>query len=93
MNTDTGEIRRCTANELAASIARWDPVVEVNEKDMTPKQREEGRVSLHDTRSTLGRKLHGARSSYMPHVGAKQLEKVERRRATLEGLRWVANAP
>jgi hypothetical protein len=82
MNTDTGIIKCYTPDELARAIASGQKLIEVDESKMTEKQRINMAVSLHDTRSALGRELHAARSKYMPHVGAKQLAKQQRQVTT-----------
>jgi hypothetical protein len=81
MNTDTGLIRRYTDSELRAAQADGERLIEIDEALMTDKQRANMAVSLNDTRSALGRELHKARSSYAPHVGAKQLAKAAKRGA------------
>lgn len=77
MNTDTGMIRRFTDAELRLAQLAGERIVEIDQSLMTEKQRSNMAVSLNDARSTLGKQLHGARSKYQPHVGAKQLPKGE----------------
>lgn len=75
MNTDTGKIQRYTETELGDALKSNPRLVEVSESLMTNRQRDRMAVSLHDTRSALGRQLHAARSRYQPHTGAKQKSK------------------
>lgn len=75
MNSDTGIISRYTETELRNAQLAGERLVEIDEALMTEKQRGNMAVSLNDTRSALGRQLRAARSSYLPHVGAKQLAK------------------
>jgi len=56
MNPDTGKIEMLPLDQT-------DPrMVAIEESDMTPKQKREMQVSLHDHRSKLGKKLTGIRS-------------------------------
>lgn len=74
MNSDTGHIVSMPADttEREALLQRLVPI------DLalaTEKQKAEMRVSLKDHSSQLGKELTAWRSKYVPHVGAKQLEK------------------
>lgn len=79
MNTDTGQIHHLTAEDFARELKAGQRLIEIDEGKMTEKQRANMAVSLHDTRSALGKQLHAARSCYMPHVGHKQLAKLVNR--------------
>ena len=64
MNIETGEIKYFTAEELEAlmnSPVPVGPFIPIDINDATKKQKKEMRVSLHDTRSVLGKELHSAR--------------------------------
>lgn len=58
MNIDTGQIEQFKdSEELRKRIAELQGrMIEINENDMTEKQRKEMKVSLYDNRSTLGKK-------------------------------------
>lgn len=75
MNIDTGRIETMPANFTEAD-ALMRRLIPVEASQMTEKQRANQQVSLHDTRSELGKLLHASRSCYQPHVGAKQLAKM-----------------
>lgn len=75
MNTDTGKITLYTEGQLEAARAAGLRLIEVNPSLLTPKQYENMAVSLHDTRSPLGKVLRRERSKYTPHVGKKQKAK------------------
>jgi len=56
MNVDTGEIIKFKDKEaLEKALGLNDKLVEVNESDMTEKQKEFQKVSLHDNKSVLGK--------------------------------------
>lgn len=77
MNPHTGEIKNMTEAEIALRIKEnW---LEIDPAMMTRKQRRAMRVSLNDHTSTLGKMATAERSKYSRHVGAKQLEKAERK--------------
>ncbi len=62
MNTRTGEL--LTLEERTQIIDECDAAIRfiaVEQSEMTKKQRQTHQVSLHDHRSTLGRKLTNAR--------------------------------
>lgn len=57
MNIDTGEIKRFfNEKELQEALKNNERLVEVNENDMTEKQKLNNKVSLHDNKSKLGKK-------------------------------------
>lgn len=57
MNVDTGEIIKFENNEdfEKAADELQGKLIEINESDMTNKQKELKKVSLHDNRSVLGK--------------------------------------
>ena len=55
MNTNDGTIHEMTKADLMEM--NGGPMVEVNKKDMTLKQKKNKKVSLHDHRSKLGQQL------------------------------------
>ena len=57
MNTETGEIKRFTAEDVIPSN-----FIEIKEKQMTEKQKELMQVSKHDSLSILGRLFTGSRA-------------------------------
>ena len=56
MDTRTGEIHHGELNDIREQLGH-DDVVPIEEKDLTEKQRREGKVSLHDHVSKLGKVL------------------------------------
>jgi len=80
MNIDTGRIVVIDENTMERE-ALMQRLVPIEAALMTEKQRANMAVSLHDTRSALGRELHAARSKYMPHAGAEELAKAAQRGA------------
>lgn len=56
MDTRTGEIHYGKIQDIRERLGH-DDVVPIEEKDLTEKQRREGKVSLHDRRSKLGKVL------------------------------------
>jgi hypothetical protein len=57
MNIDTGEIKRFfDESELKDAIQKGENLVEIDENDMTEKQKLNKKVSLHDNKSKLGKK-------------------------------------
>lgn len=64
MNLDTGKIERFETDEgLRKALEEQMNMIEINEKDMTPKQAKTMLVNPHDTRSVLGRKFSSARKA------------------------------
>ena len=55
MNVDTGEIRKLFSEEQAEELFKDPKWVEVEESDMTEKQKLNSQVSLHDNKSKLGK--------------------------------------
>ncbi len=56
MDTRTGVIHKGSLDELEKKLGHRD-LVEIDPADMTEKQKKEGKVSLHDRRSKLGKVL------------------------------------
>jgi len=63
MNIETGEIMRFPDDAALRKALEDQPIVEINEKEMTPRQKKEMRVSAHDNHSILGRKFTSARKA------------------------------
>jgi len=71
----SGRIHQLTAKDVAALRRQLGELVPAAEADMTAKQRRTRRVSLHDTRSTLGRRLHKLRNKPCPCGSGKKYKK------------------
>jgi hypothetical protein len=74
MNTETGEIK----NFDKKLLEKWneeitDPWIEIDEDDMTDKQKEEMQVNKHDNKSILGK-------LYTSHRKLSRREKNRRKR-------------
>lgn len=73
MDLRNGEIK--DLDEMKKLINDLDHFVEIAQEDMTEKQKETKQVSLHDTNSVLGKKLHRERKTR----GYSQMTKNQRR--------------
>ena len=62
MDMETGKIYHLTDTERADAFLRNIELSQIDEKDMTDKQKKEMQVSPHDTKSILGRKFASARA-------------------------------
>ena len=69
MNVDTGEIKYFDTNEALAEALKSEKWVEVDESEMTKKQKKEKKVSLNDHRSILGKKLTKNRKRRLKRKG------------------------
>ena len=74
MHLETGEIKVASTQEELLELKKSEDWVEVNPRDMTPKQRQRMRVSPMDNRSKLGKK----RVAHMRNL--KKRRKSERQR-------------
>jgi len=57
MNLETGKIKKYSKDELNQLEQLKQKLIEIEEKDMTEKQKKNMQVSLKDHRSKLGKKL------------------------------------
>ena len=76
MDVRAGKIYEGDPRDLAKELnASLDSIISVAEDEMTKKQKENMRVSLHDNKSKLGKKLQEKRKE----LGYSQMSKNQRR--------------
>lgn len=69
MNVDTGELKYFENDEALAEALKSEKWVQVDDKEMTKKQKKEMRVSLKDHKSVLGKKLTKNRKRRLKRKG------------------------